>query len=195
MLLGQLLFTVLNLRQGAVRVKIDPSTKDMRDPDRVHMPSDASCIAKDGVTMVNHEVKITGNSSKLQGLNQRSATSGIVSHIVTLFCYGVAGSEQKQQWRYLGGVLSEIKHFMIDPRTDTPRLDSMRVHWGSIEALYSQNIEKTKEGKVRKHGNISARVKDGFLRSCSANKLQHATTFGDLLVRDFGTAVPTVCFK
>ena len=189
----------MNLKQAAVRVKIDPATKDMRDPDRVHMPSDASCIAKDGVAMVNHEIKISCDR-KIKCLQRTSAFSNIVSHIVTVFCYG-NGANDKSNWTYLGKVLSEIKDFMIDPRTDTPSLDMMPVHWGSIEALYSlERTDKTnghgKRGnKERTKGNIRKRVKNGFLETCSVVYLQHAVLFGDLLVSDMGTAVSKVYFK
>jgi hypothetical protein len=86
----------LNWKAGARRVKIDPATKDMRDdavihsiPYRIHMPSDASCVGRDSISLVNHEIKINhghgvGKYSIIK-LNQKGPVSGIISHIVTVF--------------------------------------------------------------------------------------------------------------
>ncbi len=95
------------------------------------VPSDASCVGRDSISLVNHEIKINhgrgvGKYSIIK-LNQKSPLSGIVSHIVTVFSF--------HSYRNLTIALSEIVFYIQNPTLPTPVLDKMHVFWGRIATL------------------------------------------------------------
>jgi hypothetical protein len=178
----------LNLKAGARRVKIDPATQDMRDPHRLHMPSDASCIGRDGVSLVNHEIKVrvagrNKNTFYVNNLSVESNVSKIKSHIVMVFGFF--------SYVELRAAISEILYYMQNPTLATPVLDKFRVFWGRISALLAKPMKHKGAGSAP-NCTLGDNVKRGILPYFPASSLEHHTTFGRMDVGKMGTVVPRV---